>query len=102
MPEWGLIPVDGKKSTDSTAAVEDELPKCRHRAGETQERVGQFVAQALRFVNAEGGHDHTRHLEAGAARLSMDSVPQAVGLSSAQQRDPCAVHPEPRDSPDCH
>ena len=30
------------------------MPKCRHRAGETQERVGQFMAQALRFVNVEG------------------------------------------------
>jgi hypothetical protein len=46
---WGLIPVDGEKSTDSDPAVEDDLPKRWHRGLELLENSpGAFMACALR------------------------------------------------------
>lgn len=52
-------------------------------------------------VNAEAGNDLTSQWESRAVELPLDSIPEAVGFSSGQQRDTCAVRPDTRGSANC-
>jgi hypothetical protein len=71
------------------------------RAGTVREFAATIPGTPIAVRQYGGRDDHTRQRKPRAVRLSMDSVPQAVGFPSAERLDPRAVHPDTRSPSDC-